>query len=273
MRYLLVLEDSTEICSKKKIKRKPTKELVDRFCDFCNKSKAFTIGVFCEEPEIYYNFIETIVMQCKKLFDPHRKAFSWFFTKDIMTEELVRKLEDLQERMLKSREDFSELEILDGYLWCWFLRESETMGEYFVQRLRKSKLKFGLMPYSDTTKDKCSFMFEAPHLSNAYRFTSDAPLLVYEDLTCVVYPDGSIRFADDFQEYYSRYIEIGNIWTDDCLSDAVIKQRLEEFGAFLKENNLLYHNREFFCENVCSRFRVTKQGIYCDDQLMKEVSL
>lgn len=270
MRYLLLLEDCVEICDKKKFEIKPTKELIDRFCDFCNKSKAFAVGVFCNEPEKYYNFIETIVMQCKMLFDPHCKNFRWFFTEDIMTEELVRKLEDLQDKMLKSREDLQELSLLDGYIFCHFLRKNIEEGKDFLPRLLTSKLKFGLGIRNDTKKDMCSFVSETSRLSNAYRPASDVPLLVYENETCVVYPDGSIRCTASYQEYYNYCIEIGNIWTDDYLNDAIIKKRLEEFGAFLKENDLLFHNREFFCENVCSKFRVTKQGIYRNDQLMKE---
>lgn len=270
MRYLLLLEDCVEICDKKKFEIKPTKELIDRFCDFCNKSKAFAVGVFCNEPEKYYNFIETIVMQCKMLFDPHCKNFRWFFTEDIMTEELVKKLEDLQQKMLESREDLRGTRLLDGYIFCHFLRKNIEEGKDFLPRLMTSKLKFGLGIRNDTKKDMCSFVSETSRLSNAYRPTSDVPLLVYEDETCVVYPDGSIRCTASYQEYYNYYIEIGNIWTDDYLNDAIIKKRLEEFGAFLKENDLLFHNREFFCESVCSKFRVTKQGIYRNDQLMKE---
>ena len=266
MKYLVLLEDNVKICDKKQFAIKPTKEFTERFCDFCNKSKAYTIGVLCNEPEKYYNFIETIVMNCKMLFDLPDKDFRLFFTKDIITDELIKKLEDLQEIIRNSRVG----KFPESYIWCHFLRKNRIEGKVLLQRLGKSKLKFGLQTGYYGLKNMCSFVSESSRLTDAYCSASDTPLEVYENEVCYVYPDGSIRFIETHHEYFNSFIEIGNIWEDDCLSDAEIKQRLDELGVFLKENNLLYQNREFFCENVCSRFRVTKQGIYRDNELMKE---
>lgn len=254
MLYIIVLDESIEICNKKKVEVKPTEQLVDRFCDFCNKSETETVGVFCEHPELYYEYVANIIKGCKTVLKSNfeekvHKGFRWFFTKDIMNEELIHKLEHLQKE-----EDLYGGIGLEGMIYGCLLRNDikAVDGAAFLKKMLTSELKWGLLDYNTRI---CSL------LGNKGYSNEDA---------CIAFPDGSIRMMVSYFQNMVGVIEIGNLWSDDFLTDAMIEQRVDAFREFLEQYRMTNGNEQFFCENVCSAFRVTKQGIFRGEELLQE---
>lgn len=64
-------------------------------------------------------------------------------------------------------------------------------------------------------------------------------------------------------------LELANVFTDDIITHDLLVERERILRTYLLSVNMIHDSMHFMCNEVCNRFRVTKDGIYRDGELMK----
>ena len=65
-------------------------------------------------------------------------------------------------------------------------------------------------------------------------------------------------------------MELANLTVDEHISIELLDKRIDALKEYLSAYNMIQDNTGFMCREVCGRFKVTKKGIYRDNELMKE---
>lgn len=65
-------------------------------------------------------------------------------------------------------------------------------------------------------------------------------------------------------------LELANVFEDDIITHDLLVKREVLLRKYLESVNMLHDNMLFMCNEVCNRFKITRRGIYRDDELMYE---
>ena len=65
-------------------------------------------------------------------------------------------------------------------------------------------------------------------------------------------------------------LELANVFTDDIITHELLVERENRLREYLQSVNMYHASMLFMCNEVCDRFKVTKEGIFRDDELMEE---
>jgi hypothetical protein len=87
----------------------------------------------------------------------------------------------------------------------------------------------------------------------------------YHSNRILIMPNGSVNIWCPCMS-----LELANIFEDKLITHDLLQQRECKLRDYLKEVNMFHDNMLFMCNEVCNRFKVTKRGIYRDNELMKE---
>lgn len=88
----------------------------------------------------------------------------------------------------------------------------------------------------------------------------------YHNNRILVMPDGSVNIWCPCMS-----LELANVFKDDIITYDLLKERERQLRNYLKQVNMFHDSMEFMCNNVCDSFKVTKDGIYRDNELMEEL--
>lgn len=64
-------------------------------------------------------------------------------------------------------------------------------------------------------------------------------------------------------------LELANVFIDSIITHDLLVEREQLLRGYLHSVNMLHDSMLFMCNEVCNRFRVTKEGIFRDGELMK----
>lgn len=80
--------------------------------------------------------------------------------------------------------------------------------------------------------------------------------------------DGTVRFFyESLPAIHS--VELANIHQDEEITYELMIEREQRLHNYLRKRELLHDDRNYMCMNVCSRFKVTKDGIMRDGKIVE----
>lgn len=212
----------------------------------CNVSKAGfdrdkqTI-IFCKISDSTLKQLEYIMSELKKIYGKSdlKLDVAIYITESVITTELVQRLKVFSAHIRMNREN----------------NTAENWGT-ILQALYESGVSFSLREKcSNRGNKKCACSL----VTKRYSFAYD---------TYTFCPDGSVRLCDELG-FIST--ELANVHTDKDITYELLVKREQLLRDYLVEENLLSDNLGGMHENVCSRFKVTRDGIYRDEELVKEI--
>ena len=81
--------------------------------------------------------------------------------------------------------------------------------------------------------------------------------------------DGAVSY-NKYGECSGLVLELANLTIDEHINMELLDKRVDALNDYLSAYNMIQDNTGFMCREVCERFKVTKKGIYRDNELMKE---
>lgn len=79
----------------------------------------------------------------------------------------------------------------------------------------------------------------------------------------LVMPDGAVNIWCS-----SMALELANVFADRDITRDLLVERERKLREYLQEVNMLHDTTLFMCNEVCNQFKVTKWGIYRDEEQM-----
>lgn len=80
----------------------------------------------------------------------------------------------------------------------------------------------------------------------------------------LIMPDGSVNIWCPCMS-----LELANVFEDKVITHDLLVEREIALRGYLSSANLLHDSMLFMCNDVCNRFKVTKDGIFRDEELME----
>lgn len=223
--------------------------VVQRFLEIVDKNRPEQVCILGGEPLLFLDEMEVLVQRIKQYCDNVLIYSNGSFLLDDCNRHRVKSL-GVQVRISKT--DFHK------DFWKPDLEHIINESNYWkIEALDKSISIFprGRALINNIYKNQtcpCSLMTE----DYANKYHSNRILVM---------PDGSVNIWCPCMA-----LELANVFEDDIITHDLLIDRECQLRDYLKEVNMLHDNMLFMCNEVCNRFKVTKKGIYRDDELMKE---
>lgn len=225
------------------------KKVVNRFLDLIAYNKPKQVCIVGGEPLLFLEEIEGLVKQIREYCQNVLIYSNGSFLLDKDTRERVAALK-VQVRISKTvyHKDFwnDELEQMINESLYWKIEMLDRQINVFPRgRALTNNI------YQDQNCP-CSLVTEK---YEGY----------YHNNRFLVMPDGSVNIWCPCMS-----LELANVFIDDVITLDILKDREFKLRQFLKKYNMFHDSMEFMCNKVCDSFRVTKHGIYRDNELMEE---
>jgi len=68
-------------------------------------------------------------------------------------------------------------------------------------------------------------------------------------------------------------LELANVFKDSIITHDLLVEREKHLRGYLSSVNMIHDSMLFMCNEVCDRFKVTKDGIFRDGELMKNFDM
>lgn len=68
-------------------------------------------------------------------------------------------------------------------------------------------------------------------------------------------------------------LELANVFKDSIITHDLLVEREKHLRGYLSSVNMIHDSMLFMCNEVCNRFKVTKNGIFRDGELMKNFDI
>lgn len=221
---------------------------LQRFYEIVKYNKPDTVCILGGEPLLFIDTVEKIVNSLKDICDNFLVYSNGTFLLDADKRERVKTL-GVQVRVSKTdyHKDFwtPELEKLIDECDYWKIEALDRDIKIFPR---------GRALSNNIYKDQqcpCSLVTEQ------YRgyWHSDRFLVMQ---------DGSVNIWCSCMS-----LELANIFIDDIITHELLVKREKILRSYLKSVNMLHDDMLFMCNKVCNSFKVTKDGIYRDKELME----
>ncbi len=223
-------------------------KVVDKFLEIVAYNKPEQVCIVGGEPLLFIEQIENLVEHIRKYSDDVLIYSNGTFLLDEKKRERVKAL-GVQVRISKTiyHKDFwnEEIEQLINDSPYWRIELLDKNIAIFPR---------GRALTNNIYKDQscpCSLMNEVYH----GKWHSDRFLVMQ---------DGSVNIWCPCMS-----LELANVFQDDTITHDLLVERECKLREFLKEVNMLHDSMLFMCNDVCNHFKVTKDGIFRDEELME----
>lgn len=224
-------------------------KVINRFLEIIAYNKPDTVCIVGGEPLLFLEEIENLVKQIKEYCQEVLIYSNGSFLLDKDIRERVKEFE-VQVRISKTvfHKDFwtDELEQLINDSPYWKIEGLEKEISIFPRgRAFQNEIYINeTCPCSLVTEDYEHF---------------------YHSNRVLIMMDGSVNIWCPCMS-----LELANVFQDDIITHDLLKEREIKLRDFLKQVNMFHDSMEFMCNKVCDSFKVTKEGIYRDDECMEE---
>lgn len=228
------------------------KLVIKRFYEIVRYNKPDTVCIVGGEPLLYLDFVEEIVKNLKPVCDSFLVYSNGSFLLDENKRNRVRDL-GIQVRISKTKfhKDF----------WNEDIEKLINNSPYWKVDLMKDDIKIfprGRALYNNVYQDQicpCSLITQEYH----GKWHSDRFLVMQ---------DGSVNIWCPCMS-----LELANVFKDSIITHDLLVEREKHLRGYLSSVNMIHDSMLFMCNEVCNRFKVTKNGIFRDGELMKNFDI
>lgn len=222
--------------------------VLQRFYEIVMDNQPDTVCILGGEPLLFINTVEEIVNSLKDVCDNFLVYSNGTFFLDADKRERVKDL-GVQVRISKDRfhKDFwtPELESLVDSSEYWKVEIHDNNKKVFP---RGRALTNNVFTNQDCI---CSLVTE-----NYEGYWHSDRFLIMQD--------GSVNIWCPCMS-----LELANVFIDSSITYDLLKKREIRLRNYLKSVNMFQDGMLFMCNEVCNRFKVTKDGIFRDNELMQ----
>lgn len=226
-----------------------SEQVINRFYEIVEYNKPDTICIVGGEPLLFIDKVEEIINNLKKICSNFIIFSNGTFLLDESKRERVKAL-GVQVRISKTefhKESWNDtIQSLIDATPYWKI---EGLGREIPIFPRGRALKNGI--YKDQ-RCPCSLV------TGEYN-------KFYHSNRILIMPDGSANIWCPCMP-----LELANIFKDKIITHELLVEREHKLRKYLKENDMLKDSMLFMCNEVCNRYKVTKEGIYRDNQLVQK---
>lgn len=226
-----------------------SKDIIDKFIEMISYNKPDKVCIVGGEPLLFLDEVEFIITRVRKYCNDILIYSNGTFLLDEQKRNRVKSL-GIQIRISKTdfHKDFwsDNLEQLINESPYWRI---EALGEEIYVHPRGRALTNGIYK---NTYCQCSLVTNE---YNAFRHSN----------RMLVMPDGTVNIWCPCMS-----LELANVFTDSTITHDLLVQREQALRGYLLSHNLLHKDMLFMCNEICNKFRVTKDGIYRGSSLVEE---
>ena len=224
-------------------------KVLSRFYQIVRYNKPDTVCILGGEPLLFLDKIEEIVHTLKNYYNNFLVYSNGTFLLDKSKRDRVRAL-GVQVRISKDKfhKDFwtPELEVLIDDCDYWKVEIPDDNAKIFP---RGRALANNVYTNQNCICSLVTQRYEGYWHSNRF----------------LVMQDGSVNIWCPCMS-----LELANTFEDSIITHDLLIEREEKLRGYLQSVNMFHDSMLFMCNEVCNRFKVTKKGIYRDNELMKE---
>lgn len=225
-------------------------KIIQRFYEIVEYNKPDTVCILGGEPLLFLDKVEEIISNLKGVCSNFLVYSNGSFLLDKDTRERVASL-GVQVRISKTpyHKDFwnAEIEELIDQSPYWKVEPIEEEMSIFPR---------GRALTNNIYKNQgcpCSLV---TGVYNNNRWYNNRFLIMQ---------DGSVNIW-----CYCMSLELANVLTDSIITHDLLVEREGRLREFLKEMDMFYDDMYFMCNEVCNQFRVTGEGVFRGEELLKE---
>ena len=226
--------------------------VIKRFYEIVRYNKPDTVCIVGGEPLLYLDFVEEIVKTLKAVCDSFLVYSNGSFLLDENKRNRVRDL-GIQVRISKTKfhKDF----------WNEDIEKLINDSPYWKVDLMKDDIKIfprGRALSNNVYQDQicpCSLITQEYH----GKWHSDRFLVMQ---------DGSVNIWCPCMS-----LELANVFKDSIITHDLLVEREKHLRGYLSSVNMIHDSMLFMCNEVCDRFKVTKDCIFRDGELMKNFDI
>lgn len=224
-------------------------KVIDRFYDIVRYNKPDTACILGGEPLLFLDKVEEMVSSLRGVCNNVLVYSNGSF---LLDENKRKRVSDLGVQVRISKTDFHK------DFWTEEIEQFINDSPYWkIEALDKSIKIFprGRALTNNIYKNQscpCSLVNEEYH----GQWHNDRFLIMQ---------DGSVNIWCSCMS-----LELANVFTDPIITHDLLVEREGKLRDFLKEVDMFYDDMLFMCNEVCKQFKVTKDGIFRDGELMEE---
>lgn len=235
--------------SKKKNYITASDDVVNRFLEIVAYNKAEEICIVGGEPLLFIDQIEDIVRRVRTYCD---KVLIYSNGTFLLNKDIRERVADLKVKVRISKTDFHK------DFWNDDLEELINKSDYWKIELLGKDMR--IFPRGRA-------------LTNQIYTNSNCPCSLvtgkyegyYHSNRFLIMPDGSVNIWCPCMS-----LELANVFQDSIITHDLLRERECKLREYLQGVNMFFDSMEFMCNKVCYSFKVSKHGIYRDNELMKE---
>ena len=224
-------------------------KVISRFYEIVRYNKPETVCILGGEPLLFVDKVEEIVSNLSRVCND----FLIYSNGSFLLDETKRKrVSDLGVQVRISKTDFHK------DFWTDEIEQLINESPYWkIEALNKD---IKIFPRGRALTNRvyqnqscpCSLVGEVYH----GRWHSDRFLVMQ---------DGSVNIWCPCMS-----LELANVFTDSIVTHDLLVEREALLREFLQDLDMLYDDMLFMCNEVCIHFKVTKEGIFRDGELLEE---
>lgn len=222
--------------------------VINRFYEIVRYNKPDTVCILGGEPLLFLDKVEEIISNLRDVCSDFLIYSNGTFLLDEYKRERVKAL-GVQVRISKTdyHKDFwtEEIESLINESPYWKI---EALGRDVKIFPRGRALSNNI--YKDQNCP-CSLMTQEYHGN-------------WHNDRFLVMQDGSVNIWCSCMS-----LELANVFQDEVITHDLLVEREKYLRGYLSSVNMLHDSMLFMCNEVCNRFKVTKEGIFRDEELME----
>lgn len=223
-------------------------EVINRFYEIVRYNKPDTICIVGGEPLLFIDKVEEIVNNVKNICNNIIIFSNGTFLLDEVKRERVK---NLKVEVRISKTEFHK------EFWNNEIQNLIDNSPYWkIEGLNREIVVF---PRGRALKNKVYKNYSCPCSLVTREYNK-----FYHSNRILIMQDGSVNIWCPCMP-----LELANIFIDDTITHDLLVSRENLLREFLIENNLLKSDMLFMCNEICNNFKVTKNGIYKNNVLVK----
>lgn len=224
-------------------------EVINRFYEIVKYNTPETICIVGGEPLLFIDKVEEIVniikKYCKKIIIFSNGTF-------LLDEEKRKRVRKLGVQVRISKTEFHKE--------SWNDKIQDLIDKSPYWKIEGLNREIPIFPRGRALKNKVYQNQKCP----CSLVTEDYNTF-YHSNRILIMPDGSINIWCPCMA-----LELANIFKDKIISHKLLVEREIKLREFLKEHNLFREDMLFMCNTICNNFKVTCDGIYFRNELLKK---
>lgn len=225
-------------------------DVINRFYEIVEYNKPDTICIVGGEPLLFIDKVEEIINKVKCF---SKKIIIFSNGTFLLDEQKRERIANLKVQVRISKTEFHK------EFWNDEIQSLIDNSPYWkIEGLEKEIVVF---PRGRALKNKVYKNYKCPCSLVTKEYNK-----YYHSNRMLIMQDGSVNIWCPCLS-----LELANVFIDDIITHDLLVEREYKLREYLQENDIFKDDMLYMCNNICNAYRVTKYGIYYNNNLVKKI--